>query len=156
MLGRSCDLRGGARCEEGVVLGDDCLVGAHAEVRTGVKVYPFKMVEAGALVNSSIVWESRGARTLFGRDGVQGIANVDISPELAVRLSMAWASSFEKGSYITASRDTSRAARVLKRALMVGLQLRRRERRRPRGGHRPGHPPPRAHTRATGPASPSA
>ncbi len=51
---------------------------------------------------------------------MQGIANVDISPELAVRLAKAWASGFEKGSFITASRDTSRAARVLKRALMVG------------------------------------
>ncbi|HEV3132355.1 MAG TPA: hypothetical protein VGY51_10370, partial [Acidimicrobiales bacterium] len=71
-------------------------------------------------VNSSIVWESMGARSLFGRDGVQGLANVDISPELAVRLSMAWASTFEKGATVTASRDTSRAARVLKRAIMVG------------------------------------
>ena len=66
------------------------------------------------------MWESGGSRTLFGREGVQGIANVDISPELAVRLAKAWASGFEKGSFITASRDTSRAARVLKRALMVG------------------------------------
>ena len=88
--------------------------------RPGVKVYPFKTVEAGAIVNSSIIWESRGARTLFGRDGVQGLANVDISPELAVRLSMAWASTIEKGATISASRDTSRAARVLKRAIMVG------------------------------------
>ncbi|MGH9081070.1 MAG: mannose-1-phosphate guanyltransferase, partial [Acidimicrobiales bacterium] len=49
-----------------------------------------------------------------------GLANVDISPELAVRLSLAWASTFEKGATVTASRDTSRAARVLKRAIMVG------------------------------------
>jgi mannose-1-phosphate guanylyltransferase/phosphomannomutase len=120
VLGRSCDLRTGARCEPGSVVGEGCLIGAHAEIRSDVKVYPSKVVEAGAQVNASIVWESGGARTLFGRDGVQGIANVDISPELAVRLAKAWASGFEKGSYITASRDTSRAARVLKRALMVG------------------------------------
>jgi mannose-1-phosphate guanylyltransferase / phosphomannomutase len=120
VLGRSCDLRLGARVDPGAVVGEGCLIGSHAEVRTDVKVYPFKVVEAGAQVNASIVWESGGARTLFGRDGVQGIANVDISPELAVRLAKAWASNFEKGSYITASRDTSRIARVLKRALMVG------------------------------------
>jgi mannose-1-phosphate guanylyltransferase/phosphomannomutase len=102
------------------VVGEGCLVGAHAEVRSDVKVYPYKTVEAGAQVNSSIVWESGGSRTLFGPDGVQGIANVDISPELAVRLAKAWASGFEKGSSITTSRDTSRVARVLKRALMVG------------------------------------
>ena len=54
------DLRQGVRCEEGVVLGDECFVGAHAEISAGVKIYPFKTVEAGAIVNSSIVWESRG------------------------------------------------------------------------------------------------
>ena len=37
-----------------------------------------------------------------------------------MRLAKAWASTLEKGSTITTSRDTSRAARVLKRALMVG------------------------------------
>ncbi len=120
VLGRSCDLRTGARVEPGAVVGEGCLVGAHAELRSDVKIYPGKVVEAGAQVNASIVWESGGARTLFGPEGVQGIANVDISPELAVRLAKAWASGFEKGSYITASRDTSRIARVLKRALMVG------------------------------------
>ena len=120
VLGRACDLRSGARCEEGVVLGEHCFVGAQAEIKPGVMVYPFKTVEAGAIVNSSIVWESRGARSLFGRDGVQGLANVDISAELAVRLSMAWASTLEKGATVTTSRDTSRAARVLKRAIMVG------------------------------------
>ncbi len=120
VIGRSCDLRRGVTCEPGSVLGEGCLVGAHAHVRGGVKVYPFKTVETGAVVNSSIVWESRGARTLFGRDGVRGIANVDISPELAVRLSMAWASTLDRGMTVTVSRDTSRAARVLKRAVMVG------------------------------------
>ena len=72
-------------CEEGVVLGDECFVGENAVIDPGVKVYPFKTVEAGAVVNSSIVWESRGARSLFGRDGVAGLANVDITPELAAQ-----------------------------------------------------------------------
>ncbi|HLG66928.1 MAG TPA: sugar phosphate nucleotidyltransferase [Acidimicrobiales bacterium] len=120
IVGRSCDLRPGASCEPGAVLGEGCLIGSHAEIRAGVKVYPFKTVETGAIVNSSIVWESMGSRVLFGREGVRGIANVDISPELAVRLSMAWASTLDKGSTIVASRDASRTARVLKRAVMVG------------------------------------
>ncbi|MGH9099321.1 MAG: sugar phosphate nucleotidyltransferase [Acidimicrobiales bacterium] len=120
VIGRSCDLRRGATCEPGSVLGEGCLVGAHAHVRGDVKVYPFKTVETGAVVNSSIVWESRGARSLFGSDGVRGIANVDISPELVVRLAMAWASTLDRGMTVSASRDSSRAARVLKRAFMIG------------------------------------
>ncbi|MCL4312618.1 MAG: sugar phosphate nucleotidyltransferase [Actinobacteria bacterium] len=120
VVGRSSDLRQGVICEEGVVLGEECFVGAQAVVKAGVKIYPFKTVESGAIVNSSIVWESRGARSLFGRLGVAGLANVDITPELAVRLSMAYASHLKKGDRIVASRDSSRAARVLKRAMMVG------------------------------------
>lgn len=120
VLGRSCDLRRGVRCEEGVVLGDEIFIGEQAVLKSGVKVYPFKTVEAGAIVNTSIVWESRGARSLFRRLGVTGLANVDISPELAMRLSMAWASTLERGATVTTSRDTSKAARVLKRAIIVG------------------------------------
>ena len=121
IVGRRGDLRYGARCEEDVVLGDECYVGEHAVINQGVKVYPFKTVEPGATINASLVWESRGARSLFGRDGVTGLANVDLSPELALRVAMAYATGLKKGSWVTASRDSSRAGRVLKRALMVGL-----------------------------------
>src|SRR5262249_44911592 len=121
VIGRSNDLRRGARCEEGVVLGDECFVGEHAMINPGVKVYPFKTVEPGAIINSSIVWESHWARNLFGRHGGAGLANVDIPPELAVRVAMAYGSTLKKGATVTASRDSSRAARALKRAAMVGL-----------------------------------
>ena len=121
ILGRSTDLRRGARCEEGVVLGDECFVGEHAIINPGVKVYPFKTVEPGAHVTSSIIWESRGARNLFGRLGVAGLANVDITPELAVKVAMAYAATLKKGATVTTCRDSSRAARALKRAVMVGL-----------------------------------
>jgi mannose-1-phosphate guanylyltransferase/phosphomannomutase len=121
VIGRACDLRNNVRCEEGVVLGDECFIGDNALLASGVKVYPFKTVEQGAVVNSSIVWESRGARALFGRDGVAGLANVDISPELAIKVAMAWGTSLKKGTTVVTSRDSSRSARMLKRAMMAGL-----------------------------------
>jgi len=120
-VGRSCDLRNGVRGEEGVVLGDECFVGEHAVLAAGVKIYPFKTVEAGAVINSSIVWESRGSRSLFGRVGVSGLANVDVTPELAARVAMAYATSLKKDSTVIISRDSSRSARMLKRAMMAGL-----------------------------------
>lgn len=121
VVGRSCDLRKGVRAEEGVVLGDECFVGEDALLGSGVKVYPFKTVEAGAVVNSSIVWESRGARSLFGRDGVTGLANVDVTPELATKVAMAFGSMLKKGQRVITSRDSSRSARMLKRSMMAGL-----------------------------------
>ncbi|MGH9301080.1 MAG: sugar phosphate nucleotidyltransferase, partial [Acidimicrobiales bacterium] len=121
VVGRTCDLRRAARCDEGVVVADDCLIGEHAVINAGVKIYPSKTVESGAIVNSSIVWESRGARSLFGRVGVSGLANVDMTPELAVKVAMSFGTTLKKGTTVTTSRDSSRAARVLKRAIMVGL-----------------------------------
>ena len=123
IVGRSADLRRGARAEEGVVLGEECFVGDGAVINQGVKVYPYKTVEPGAVINSSIVWESRGQRTLFGRRGVRGLANVDVTAELAVRLAAAYGTSLKKGSVVCCSRDTSRVARTLKRAVMSGLNL---------------------------------
>lgn len=121
VVGRACDLRRGVRVEEGAVLGDECFVAEEALIAGDVKVYPFKTVEAAAVINSSIVWESRGARSIFGRQGVAGLANVDVTPELMVRLAMAWASTLKTGSTVVTSRDSSRSARMLKRALMAGL-----------------------------------
>ena len=121
VVGRSCDLRNGVRTDEGVVLGDDCFIGEDATLASSVKVYPFKTVEAGAVVNASIVWESRGARSLFGRQGINGLSNVDVTPEMATRVAMAYGSTLKKGTTVVTSRDSSRSARMLKRAMMAGL-----------------------------------
>jgi mannose-1-phosphate guanylyltransferase / phosphomannomutase len=123
VIGRNTDLRAHVRVEEGTVVGDECFLGQGAVIQPNVKVYPFKTVESGAVVTSSIVWESRGTRTLFGRRGVRGLANVDVNPEVAVRLAMAYGTALPKGSTVTTSRDTSRVARALKRALIGGLNL---------------------------------
>ena len=121
IIGRASNLRANVRCEEGVVLGDEVFVGNHAVLSNDVKVYPFKTIEDGAIVNSSIIWESRGARSLFGRMGLSGLANVDITPELATKVAMAYGTSLRKGATLATSRDSSRSARMLKRAMMAGL-----------------------------------
>jgi mannose-1-phosphate guanylyltransferase/phosphomannomutase len=121
VVGKSSDLRRGVRCEEGVVLGDEVFVGEDAVIGANVKVYPFKTVEAGAVINSSIVWESKGARTMFGPLGVVGLANVDLTPEVATKVALAFASSLKKSATVVTGRDSSRAARMLKRAFMAGL-----------------------------------
>jgi mannose-1-phosphate guanylyltransferase/phosphomannomutase len=121
VVGRSSDLRRSARCDDGSVIGDECFIGDGAHIGPDVKIYPFKTVEAAATVNSSIIWESKGARSLFGSVGVSGLANVDISPELAARVAMAFATTLRKDATVITSRDSSRAARMLKRAFMAGL-----------------------------------
>ncbi len=86
-----------------------------------MRIYPFKTVESGAQVNSSIIWESRGTSQLFSKEGVVGLINVDITAERALKMAMAYGTSLPKGARVSTSRDAHPASRVIKRALMCGL-----------------------------------
>ncbi len=121
VIGKNTDVMRAARIEEGAVVGDECVVEEEAFVSGGVKVYPFKTIEAGAVVNTSVIWESRGSSALFGPRGVSGLVNVEITPEYVVRLASAYATTLKKGSVVTTSRDASRAARAFKRAVIAAL-----------------------------------
>ncbi|GAA3845782.1 mannose-1-phosphate guanyltransferase [Sphaerisporangium flaviroseum] len=121
VIGKNTDVMTGARIEENAIVGDECVIEAEAYVSSGVKIYPFKTIEAGAVVNTSVIWESRGQRSLFGPRGVSGLVNVEITPELCVRLASAYATTLKKGASVITSRDSSRAARALKRAVISAL-----------------------------------
>ena len=121
ILGKRVDVRAHAVVNEGVAIGDECSVGSQSVLAPGVKVYPFKTIEAGANIQSNLIWESRGITTLFGRDDVSGLVNVDITPDVAARLAMAYGTTLARGARVVTSRDAHPAARMIKRAMMSGL-----------------------------------
>ena len=106
-----------------MVLGEECFVGEHAVINPGRQGLPLQDRGAGGGRQLLDRLGEPGARTLFGRRGVRGLANVDVTAELAVRLASAYGTTLKKGSVVCASRDTSRVARTIKRALMAGLNL---------------------------------
>ncbi|MEZ5258113.1 MAG: hypothetical protein R2705_14785 [Ilumatobacteraceae bacterium] len=103
ILGRACSIRNNARIDEGAVLGDEVLVGANATVAGDVKVYPFKTIEDSDR-RLDRVGVAPAARSLFRRDGVTGLANVDMTPELAARMAMAYGTTLKKGATVVTSR----------------------------------------------------
>jgi mannose-1-phosphate guanylyltransferase/phosphomannomutase len=121
VVGRGVELQRAVRLDEGVVVGNDCVIEEEAVLRPDVRVFPAKTIEAGAVLRQSVVWESRGRRSMFGVSGVSGILNVEITTELVVRLATAFASTLEKGSVVVTARDQSRGARALKRAITAAL-----------------------------------
>ncbi len=121
VLGKNTDVMRAARIGEGAVVGDECVVEEEAYLADGVQVYPFKTIEAGAVLHTSVIWESRGSASLFGPRGVSGLVNVEITPEYVVRLASAYATTLPKGSAVVTARDASRAARALKRAVISAL-----------------------------------
>jgi mannose-1-phosphate guanylyltransferase/phosphomannomutase len=121
LVGRQCALKSRVTLEEGSVVGDHCVVNDNARVRSQVKIWPDKQIESGAVVGSSLIWGAQGRRALFGRFGVTGLVNIDLTPEFVARLGAAYASTLPKGSTVTMNRDQHRSSRMLKRALMGGI-----------------------------------
>ena len=121
VVGKNTDIKHGARLEEEVVVADQCHVGEGAVLSPRVKVFPFKTIEPGALVTKSIVWETRAARSLFSERGVSGLVNIDVTPEMAMRLALAYSGTKPKRSVLVAGRDATRTARVIKRAMVAGI-----------------------------------
>ncbi|MEU0688382.1 sugar phosphate nucleotidyltransferase [Streptomyces uncialis] len=122
VVGKGTTVMRGARLEPGVVIGDNCAIGEEAVLATGVRVYPSKTIEAGACVNTSVVWEERGRAQLFGARGVSGTLNADITPELAVRLAGAYTATRRQGDTVALATDHSRGARTLARCIAAALQ----------------------------------
>lgn len=121
IVGRQCALKARVVLEEGSVVADHSIVGEGARVRAQVKIWPDKQVESGAVVGASLIWGAQGRRALFGRFGVTGVVNVDLTPELAAGLGAAYASTLPTGATVTMNRDQHRTSRMLKRALMSGV-----------------------------------
>jgi len=121
VVGRQCSFKARAMAFEGAVVGDGTVVGEDAIIQAGVKIWPNKEVENGSVVNHSIIWGSQGRRVLFGRYGVTGFVNIDLTPDFVARLGAAFGTVLPKGSTVTINRDPHRSPRMIKRALISGL-----------------------------------
>jgi mannose-1-phosphate guanylyltransferase/phosphomannomutase len=121
VVGRSCDIRSHVRIQEGAAIGDEVVLGAQSQVLPGVRIYPHKEVESGAHIHESLIWESRVTSALFGKDGVSGLIDVDLTPDAAVRLAAALGTALKRGARVVASREAPRACRTIKRAMITGL-----------------------------------
>ncbi|MFQ5612095.1 MAG: sugar phosphate nucleotidyltransferase [Anaerolineae bacterium] len=118
---RQCALKSKAVVFEGSVIADGTIIGEGAIIHPNVKIWPGKEVEPGATVKTSIIWGSQGRRVLFGRYGVTGVVNVDLTPEFTAKLGAAFGATLPKGAIVTINRDPHRSPRMLKRAVVSGL-----------------------------------
>ncbi len=130
-IGKGAALRGGILCNsvqlnsrssvfEEAVIGDGSIIKEGVVVKPEVKVWPSKVIENGVTLNESLIWGSKVSRALFGREGIQGEINRNITPEMAVRLGAVYGSTVKKG-VVVVSGDAGRSSVMLREALIAGL-----------------------------------
>lgn len=121
ILGQRVTVKRESRVGESAVVGDRCLIDVGSTIRPSVKVWPDKTIERGSTLTMSLVVGNRWRGALFRELGVAGLSNIEITPEFATRLGMAFGSLLPEGTTVAVTRDSSRSSRMIKRSVMASL-----------------------------------
>jgi len=106
---------------DNVIIADDCDIGKSATIKADCKIWPGKVVDAGAIVSTSMVWGEKWNRGLFTDAKITALALTEITPEMTVKLGAAFGAFLGRNSSVVTSRDASDSSRLLKRSLIAGL-----------------------------------
>lgn len=132
-IGENAQVRGAVLCKkvqleakasvfEEATVGDDTLVKERALVKPGIKIWPNKVIEASTVVKENVIWGGKLSRSLFGKNGISGEVNVDISPEFVSKLGSAYGSLLKPDSKVALACSDNGAAQMFKYSLATGLQ----------------------------------
>ncbi|HHT65210.1 MAG: sugar phosphate nucleotidyltransferase [Caldicoprobacterales bacterium] len=132
ILGKRTEIRGAALCSkvktqnrvsifEGAVVGEGCQLNEGATVKPQVKIWPNKTIEEASIVQSNLIWGTKISRSLFGKDGISGTANIEISPQTISRIGASLGSFLGPGKKTAVSCDNHATNLMLKYGLISGL-----------------------------------
>jgi len=106
---------------EGAVIGRGSTLGSGATVPSNIKLWPDKSVAPGSIVSMSLIYGIKWPGSLFAADGVSGLANIEVTPEFALKLGQALGSVLRPGQNVMTSRDAHPASRLTNRCIIAGL-----------------------------------
>ncbi len=121
IIGKNCQIGDKVYIAERTVVADEVEIGSEAVIKPNLKIWPYKKVEAGAFLSHSLIWGEKWTRFLFGREGVNGLANIEITPEFAAKLGATYGATLGKGAVVCTSRDADKTSRLINRAVISGL-----------------------------------
>ncbi len=114
---------------EAAVVGEKSHIGDLAVIRPGVKIWPEKAVGDGTIQQTSLIWGHSVFQGLFDEEGISGIPNIELIPEMAGRIASAYGSCLKSGATVSVSSDDYPYCGVLKFSvisslLAIGAQVR--------------------------------
>ncbi|HPT77863.1 MAG TPA: sugar phosphate nucleotidyltransferase [Candidatus Atribacteria bacterium] len=111
----------GVSVYEGAVIGEGCELKEGSIVKPQVKIWPGKTIEEGHIVNSNIIWGTRSGRTLFGKCGIKGFVNTDLTPHTTARIGASYGAYLNPGKRVGISCDSSQASNMIKFSMISGM-----------------------------------
>lgn len=131
-VGDNAQVRGAVLCKkvqleskvsvfEEAAIGDDTLIREKALIKPGIKIWPNKVIEASTVVKENVIWGGKFSKSLFGKKGISGEVNVDITPEFVSRLGSAYGSILKPDAKVAIACSDNGAAQMFKYSLATGL-----------------------------------
>ena len=121
VVGNGSSVGDNAQVSDNVYIGDGCWIGRGARLTHNIKLWPDKVVEAGAVLTRSLVLEDKWLRELFTDSRVTGTSNIEMNPEFGARLGAAYGAFIGPDKTVVTSRDSDNVSRMINRALICGL-----------------------------------
>ena len=121
VIGSKCSIGEKSVIAENVFISDACWVGRNAHLTANIKLWPEKVVEEGAILTRSLVWEDKWLRELFTDSRVTGLSNIEMNPEFGAKLGAAYGAYIGAGKTVVTCRDSDNVSRMMNRSLICGL-----------------------------------
>lgn len=121
VVGSKCSIGEKAIIAENVFISDACWIGRNARLTSNIKLWPEKVVEEGATLTRSLVWEDKWLRELFTDSRVSGMSNVEMTPEFGAKLGAAYGAFLGADKTVVTSRDADNVSRMMNRSIICGL-----------------------------------
>ncbi len=121
VIGNKVTVGNNANILQEAAIGDKTYIHPRSIIKPQVKIWPCKSVNTGAVVSESLVWGEQANKLLFGVEGIPGLTNWDITPELAAKLGASYGSVVKNKSQIAVSCDGRAVSKMLKASFEAGL-----------------------------------
>lgn len=121
VLSKKVQIESNVSLFEEAAVGDETLICERTVVKPGVSIWPNKIIEARTIVKSNIIWGGKFSKSIFGKNGISGEVNVDITPEFVSKLGSAYGSILKPNSKVAISCSDDGAAQMFKYSLATGL-----------------------------------
>ncbi|ARK29380.1 sugar phosphate nucleotidyltransferase [Halalkalibacter krulwichiae] len=132
-IGENSELRGVTLCTgvtvgaktslfEDVVIGDHSTVGEGAIIQPDAKVWPYKRIEPFQTVQQALVWNENSAKSLMRGHKAEGIANIELTPEVGTKLGAAYGSMLNQGERVILASDGYAFSNLMKLSIIQSLQ----------------------------------
>lgn len=113
-IGASTIIEDGVTLFEKSVVADQCRIGQNAVIKTKGKVWPEKIVESSTIIASSGITEHENISCFLQKSRICGRSNLDITPQVVVKLAMAYGSLLAEGESLLIGSSTHAEAQMFK------------------------------------------